>query len=108
MAGSLWQQKLESAVAEHAVAEQLTSEAGYDYQPDCSSDGRWVVYVSYARDAVELWALNLETKRTRQLTMGGAVNLEPRFYPMANRSPSSPLHSRDTFTFSWGSSATAN
>lgn len=85
MAGSLWQQKLDPAVAEHAAAEQVTSGSGYDYQPDCSSDGRWVVYVSYARDAVELWALNLETKRTRQLTMGGAVNLEPRFSPDGKR-----------------------
>jgi len=76
MAGSLWQQKLDST-----VAEQQTADPGYDYQPDCSPDGRWVVYASYAKDAVELWVLNLETKRTQQLTTGGAVNLEPRFSP---------------------------
>ena len=80
MAGSLWQQKLDST-----VAEQLTAGPGYDYQPDCSSDGRWVVYASYAKDAVELWALNLETKATRQLTTGGAVNVEPRFSPDGKR-----------------------
>ena len=56
MAGSLWRQKLDSK-----VAEQLTNGPGYDYQPDCSSDGRWVVYSSYVKDAVELWALNLES-----------------------------------------------
>jgi TolB protein len=49
LAGSLWIQKLGST-----VAEQITSGAGYDYQPDCSSDGRWVVYSSYQKDAVEL------------------------------------------------------
>jgi TolB protein len=76
MAGSLWQQKLDST-----VAEQLSAGPGYDYQPDCSPDGRWVVYASYAKDAVELWVLNRETKRTQQLTTGGAVNLEPRFSP---------------------------
>src|SRR5258708_10390224 len=76
MAGSLCQQKLDST-----VAEQLSAGPGYDYQPDCSPDGRWVVYASYAKDAVELWVLNLETKRTQQLTTGGAVNLEPRFSP---------------------------
>ncbi len=76
MAGSLWQQKLDST-----VAEQLTDGPGYDYQPDCSPDGRWVIYASYARDAVELWVLDLQTKRTRQLTRGGAVNLEPRISP---------------------------
>ena len=80
MAGSLWRQKLGSA-----IAEQLTAAAGYDYQPDCSSDGRWVIYASYAKDAVELWALNLETKHAQQLTHGGAVNVEPRFSPDGER-----------------------
>ncbi|MGH9502004.1 MAG: CehA/McbA family metallohydrolase [Terriglobales bacterium] len=80
MAGSLWRQKLDSA-----VAEQLTAGPGYDYQPDCSPDGRWAVYATYDKDAVELWALNLETKRTQQLTMGGAVNVEPRFSPDGKR-----------------------
>ncbi len=80
MAGSLWLQKLGST-----EAEQLTAGPGYDYQPDCSSDGHWVVYTSYVKDAVELWALNLETKATRQLTSGGAVNLEPRFSPDGKR-----------------------
>ena len=80
MAGSLWQQKLDST-----AAEQLTAGPGYDYQPDCSSDGHWVVYASYAKDAVELWSLNLETKATQQLTTGGAVNVEPRFSPDGKR-----------------------
>jgi Tol biopolymer transport system component len=74
MAGSLWRQKLDST-----VAEQLTAGSGYDYQPDCSPDGRWAVYASYAKDAIELWALDLASKRTQQLTSGGAVNVEPRF-----------------------------
>ena len=76
MAGSLWRQKLDSG-----IAEQLTAGPGYDYQPDCSPDGHWVVYASYAKDAVELWALNLDTKQSQQLTHGGAVNVEPRFSP---------------------------
>ena len=80
MAGSLWKQTLDSS-----VAEQLTAGPGYDYQPDCSSDGRWIVYSSYANDAVELWTLNLETRQTRQLTTGGAVNVEPRFSPDGKR-----------------------
>ena len=80
MAGSLWKQKLDSF-----EAEQLTAGPGYDYQPDCSSDGRWVVYSSYANDAIELWALNLETRQSRQLTSGGAVNVEPRFSPDGKR-----------------------
>jgi len=80
MAGSLWQQKLDSQ-----AAQQITAGAGYDYQPDCSSDGRWAVYASYLNDAVELWVLNLETKATRQVTTGSAVNLEPRFSPDGKR-----------------------
>jgi len=80
MAGALWRQRLGSP-----EAEQLTDGPGYDYQPDCSSDGRWIVYVSYAKDAVELWALNLETKKSQRLTRGGVVNVEPRFSPDGKR-----------------------
>jgi TolB protein len=76
MAGSLWRQALDST-----AAEQITAGPGYDYQPDCAPGGPWVVYASYASDAVEIWALNLETKKSQQLTTGGAVNLEPRFSP---------------------------
>jgi TolB protein len=80
MAGSLWKQNSDSA-----DAEQLTAGPGYDYQPDCSRDGLWVVYASYNNDAIELRALNLETRQSRQLTSGGAVNLEPRFSPDGKR-----------------------
>jgi TolB protein len=80
MAGSLWRQKLGSK-----EAEQLTAGPGYDYQPDCSPDGRWVVYASYQNDAIELWVLDLVTRLTRQVTAGGAVNVEPRFSPDGGR-----------------------
>ena len=80
MAGSLWRQKVGSS-----ASEQLTAGPGYDYQPDWSRDGRWIVFVKYANDAVELWALDLTTKQTRQLTTAGAVNVEPRFSPDGTR-----------------------
>lgn len=80
MAGTLWRQSLDST-----IAEQLTAGAGYDYQPDCSPDGRWVVHVTYLKDAMELWALDLQTKQSYQLTSGGAVNVEPRFSPDGKR-----------------------
>ena len=80
MAGSLWRQELGST-----SAQQLTAGPGYDYQPDGSSDGRWVVFDRYDHDAVELWALDLRDGRTLQLTSGGAVNLEPRFSPDGKR-----------------------
>src|SRR5262249_17288193 len=80
MAGSLWKQNLDSP-----VAEQITAGPGYAYQPDCSPDGRWVVYSTYDRDAIELWILNLENRHSRQLTSGGDVNLEPRFSPDGKR-----------------------
>jgi TolB protein len=80
MAGSLWRQQVGTE-----TAQQLTAGPGYDYQPDCSPDGRWIVYVSYADDAMELWALDVQTMRTRQLTSGGAVNAEPRFSPDGKR-----------------------
>jgi len=80
MAGSLWKQNLDST-----TAEQLTAGPGYDYQPDCSPDGHWVVYSVYNKDAIELWVLNLDTKQSRQLTSDGAVNVEPRFSPDSQR-----------------------
>jgi TolB protein len=80
MAGTLWRQNLDSG-----VAEQLTAGPGYDYQPDVSSDGRWVIYDSYSKDAIELWALDLNTMQSLQLTHGSAVNLEPRFSPDGKR-----------------------
>ncbi|HEX4487128.1 MAG TPA: CehA/McbA family metallohydrolase [Terriglobales bacterium] len=80
MGGSLWRQKVDST-----VAEQLTSGPGYDYQPDWSHDGRWIVYAKYANDAVELWTLDTTSGQTRQLTNAGAVNVEPRFSPDGKR-----------------------
>ena len=80
MAGSLWRQNLDSN-----ATEQLTAGSGYDYQPDWSRDGRWIVYAKYANDAIELWALDIITTQTRQLTTAGAVNVEPRFSPDGKR-----------------------
>ena len=58
MAGSLWRQEVGSP-----SAEQLTAGPGYDYQPDWSSDGRWIVFARYDHDAVELWSLDLRDGR---------------------------------------------
>jgi TolB protein len=80
MSGYLWRQDPASQ-----TAEQLTASRGYDYQPDCSPDGRWIVYASYLNDAVELWAFDVSTKQAHQLTHGGAVNVEPRFSPDGRR-----------------------
>src|SRR5437667_2234109 len=50
MQGSLWRQRIGTR-----VAQQITAEGGgYDYQPDWSPDGRFVVFARYARDAIEL------------------------------------------------------
>ena len=80
MAGSLWRQKLDSE-----VAVQLTDGAGYDYQPDWSPDGKTIIYVSYQKDAMELWLLDVASGKTAQLTSGGAVNVEPRWSPDGKR-----------------------
>ena len=80
MAGSLWRQRLGSG-----LAEQLTAAAAYDYQPDCSPDGRWVIYTSYRGDALELWVLDLESGATHALTHNGAINVEARFSPDGKR-----------------------
>jgi len=80
MAGSLWRQRIDSE-----TAEQLTVGPGYDYQPDWSSDGQWVVYSKYDKDAVSLWAYEIASKKTHALTSDNAVNVEPRFSPNSKR-----------------------
>jgi TolB protein len=80
MAGSLWRQPLDSP-----VAQQLTAEAAYDYQPDWSPDGRWVIFSRYRDDAVELWIYDLVQGGAQPLTRNGAVNVEPRFSPDGKR-----------------------
>ena len=83
MAGSLWRQTVGAGTGS-GVAQQLTT-ASYDYQPDWSPDGRWVVYSSYRNDAVELWILELASGAARPLLANGAVNVEPRFSPDGRR-----------------------
>jgi len=80
MAGSLWRQKIGDG-----SAQQLTAATAYDYQPDWSPDGRWVVYCSYRGDAIELWLLDLQSGATQPLTQNRAVNTEPRFSPDGKR-----------------------
>src|ERR1700686_1658152 len=62
MAGSLWRQKIDSK-----TAQQVTDGPGYDYQPDWSPDGKSIVYVSYHKDAMELWLLDLGSRKSQQL-----------------------------------------
>src|SRR5713226_283842 len=49
MAGSLWRQKIDST-----IAEQLTDGPGYDYQPDWSPDGRFIIYAASVGAGTEL------------------------------------------------------
>ena len=80
MQGSLWRQRLATA-----VAEQLTSGPGYDYQPDWSPDGRSVVFARYAGDAIELDLLDLASGAVKPLTANSGVNVEPRWSPDGSR-----------------------
>lgn len=76
MAGSLWKQDLDGA-----VAEQFTDGEGYDYQPDVSPDGRKIIFVRYNGQSSELMLLDMETKQVNALTNNKGVNLEPRWSP---------------------------
>ena len=80
MAGSLWRQKIDST-----EAVQMTDGPGYDYQPDWSHDGKYVVYTKYDHDALELYLLDLASGKASQLTKGGDVNVEPRWSPDGKR-----------------------
>ena len=80
MGGALWMQNTDSQ-----TADQLTAGPGYDYQPDWSFDGRWIVYAKYNQDAIQLWTLDLASKKAQPLTQDRFVNLEPRFSPDGKR-----------------------
>ncbi len=80
MAGSLWRQSVDSG-----RAHQLTDGPGYDYQPDWSPDGRYVVYASGTGESLELWLLDLSSGARHPLTHDHAVNLEPRWSPDGKR-----------------------
>jgi Tol biopolymer transport system component len=80
MDGTLWRQRIGVG-----VARQLTSGPAYDYQPDWSPDGRTVVFARYARDAIELQLLDLQSGNVTPLTANGAVNVEPRWSPDGTR-----------------------
>jgi Tol biopolymer transport system component len=76
MSGKLWRQFTHTE-----TATQLTDDPGYDYQPDVSPDGRYVAFVRYTGDAMELHLLDLTANEVRSLTNNGAVNLEPQWSP---------------------------
>lgn len=80
MQGSLWTQRLGST-----EAVQLTDGPGYDGQPDWSPDGRWVVYSSYRKDAIELRVVDMTSGADGPLVQNGAVNVEPRISPDGRR-----------------------
>ena len=80
MRGSLWAQDLNAT-----WAEQLTAGAAYDYQPDVSPDGKWVVFDRYDGKSIELEVLDVVRGRITALTNNGAVNVEPRWSPDGQR-----------------------
>lgn len=81
MRGSLWRQAVGSE-----TAAQLTDGPGaaYDYQPDWSSDGRFVVFVRRRPDRLQLVSLDLREGRQFVLVDSG-VNVEPRFSRTGDR-----------------------
>jgi TolB protein len=76
MGGSLWRQIIGSD-----QVQELTHAGGYDYQPDWSHDGRHIIFTRYQNDALELWQLDLQTRKEVALTSHGDVNVEPRYSP---------------------------
>ena len=67
-------------------AVELThADAAYDYQPDVAPDGGSVVFSRYDGRAIELWRLDLASRREQALTANGGVNVEPRLSPDGRR-----------------------
>jgi TolB protein len=84
MGGSLWLQAIDGLEAADS-AEELTAGPAYDYQPDFSPDGRFIVFARHHADAIELWRLDLTTRKLQQLTQTKAVQLQPRYSPEGGR-----------------------
>ena len=80
MQGRLWRQRIGEG-----TATQLTTGAGYDYQPDVSADGRRVVFTRYENDSYEIVSRDLRSGRESTVTQNGAVNLDPRWSPDGKR-----------------------
>jgi len=80
MGGSLWLQAIDGD-----TADELTFGPGYDYQPDWSPDGRFIVFARHHSDAIELWRLDLTSRKTQQLTQTKAVQVQPRYSPDGSR-----------------------
>jgi Tol biopolymer transport system component len=80
MGGSLWRQAIDGD-----TADELTYGPGYDYQPDWSPDGRFIVFARHHSDAIELWRLDLTSRKTQQLTQTKAVQVQPRYSPDGSR-----------------------
>ncbi|HEV7902439.1 MAG TPA: hypothetical protein VGO96_01255, partial [Pyrinomonadaceae bacterium] len=67
--------------ADGSNQKQLTTNAGANFEPTVSDDGRTVVYVSKAADAAQrLWKMNLDNGECVQLT-GGGSDLRPDISP---------------------------
>ena len=80
MGGSLWLQKIGED-----IANELTFGPGYDYQPDWSPDSRAVVFARHHADAIELWRVDIASRKTQQLTQTKAVQVQPRYSPDGGR-----------------------
>ncbi len=80
MGGSLWRQAIDGE-----SADELTYGPGYDYQPDWSPDGRFIVFARHHADAIELWRLDLSSRKAQQLTSTKAVQVQPRISPDGRR-----------------------
>ncbi len=76
MQGSLWRQDVDSG-----TAYQLTNTNGYDYQPDWSPDGQFVIFTRQIDNALNLVLFDLKTEKESVLTKGPTTNLEPRWSP---------------------------
>ncbi|WP_417318615.1 CehA/McbA family metallohydrolase [Emcibacter sp.] len=80
MQGSLWLQRLGEE-----TAYQLTAGPGYDYQPDWSPDGRYIIFTRQHNDALNLHLFDVQENKVIQLTDEKAVYAEPRWSPDGKR-----------------------
>lgn len=76
MRGRIWRQKIGLM-----KAEEISSGAGYDYQPDLSPNGRSLVFARRENDAINLVLIDTNSGRETALTSNAALNIDPRWSP---------------------------
>ena len=85
MHGSLWRMRVADGTSD-GIAEEIAHAAEYLSSPEWSPDGRYLAYTADAAGAsIDIRILDLESRRSTNVTAGEHVNVEPAWSPDGRR-----------------------